>query len=93
MRNFLLGLILVSPAIFAADDNILITDIAIKEGNQVIVFIDDIGRYVTVARENDVKIVFDADDVLPGKHTAVIKIIDRKLQTITETSKEIEVKE
>ena len=91
MRNFLLGLILLSSTAFAYD-NILITDIVIKEGQQIIVFIDDIGRYTTVATENDVKIVFDADDVLPGKHTAVIRIIDRKLQTITETTKEIDVK-
>lgn len=92
MRNFLLSLILLSFTAFAADDNILITDIAIKEGNQVIVFIDDIGRYLTVATEDDIKIVFDADDVLPGKHTAIIKVVDRKLRTVTETTQEIEVK-
>lgn len=92
MRNFLLGLILLSFTALAADDNILITDIVIKEGQQIIVYIDDIGRYTTVATANDVKIVFDADDVLPGKHTAVIRVIDRKLKTVTETTKEIEVK-
>lgn len=92
MRNFLLGLILVSTTAFAADDNILITDIVIREGQQIIVYIDDIGRYTTVATENDIKIVFDADDVLPGRHTAVIRIIDRKLQTVKEIKREIEVK-
>jgi len=91
MRNFLLGLILLSFTAIA-DDNILITDIVIKEGNQVIVFIDDIGRYLTVAAEDDVKLVFDAEDLLPGKYTAVIRVVDRKLQTVTETTKEIEVK-
>lgn len=89
MKTFLLGLlILLSSAVFA-DDNILITDIAIKEGQQIIVFIDNISRYVTVAQENDIKIVFSAQDVLPGKHIARIKIIDNKLQTVTETVKEI----
>lgn len=92
MKNFLFGLILLSTTVFAADDNILITDIAIKEGQQIIVYIDDIGRYLTVAAENDVKLVFDAEDLLPGKYTAVIKIVDHKLQTVTETTKEIEVK-
>lgn len=92
MKNFLLGLVLLSSTAFAADDNILITDIVIKEGQQIVVYIDDIGRYSTVATENDVKIVFDAEDVLPGKHVAVIKIIDRKLQTTKEITKEITVK-
>ena len=92
MRNFLLGLILLSFTAFAADDNILITDIVIKEGQQIIVYIDDIGRYTTVATENDVKIVFDADDVLPGKHTVLVRVVDGKLNTVTETKKEIEVK-
>lgn len=91
MKIFLISLILLSFATFA-DDNILITDIAIKEGQQVIVFIDNIGRYVTVAQENDVKIAFSAQDVLPGKHIARIKIIDNKLQTVTEIVKEIDVK-
>ena len=91
MKIFLISLILLSFSVFA-DDNILITDIAIKEGQQVIVFIDNIGRYVTVAQENDVKIAFSAQDVLPGKHIARIKIIDNKLQTVTEIVKEIDVK-
>ena len=40
----------------------------------------------------DVKIAFSAQDVLPGKHIARIKIIDNKLQTVTEIVKEIDVK-
>lgn len=91
MKNFLFGLILLSVAALA-DDNIIITDIVVKEGQQVIVFVDDIGRYVTVAQEDAINIVFDAEDVLPGKHTAVIRIIDHKLQKVTEITKEIEVK-
>lgn len=90
MRNFLLILILLSSTAIANDGNILITDIDIKKGNHVIVYIDDIGKYVTVATENDVKIVFDAEDVLPGKHTAVVRIIDGKV--ISEETKEIIVK-
>lgn len=90
MKNFLFGIILLSITALA-DDNILITDIVVKEGQQVIVFVDDIGRYVTVAQEDAVQIVFDADDVLPGKHTVVVRIIDHKLQKVTEVIKEIEV--
>ena len=92
MKNFLLGLILLSATAFAADDNILITDIVIKEGQQVIVYIDDIGRYLTVAAEDDVKIVFDAEDVLPGKHTVLVRVVDGKLNTVKETEKVITVK-
>lgn len=90
MKIFLSSLILLSFAAFA-DDNILITDIAIKEGQQIIVFIDNIGRYVTVAQENDIKIIFAAEDVLPGKHIAIIKIIDNESRNITKIVKEIEV--
>lgn len=91
MRNFLLGLILLSATAFAADDNILITDIDIKEGQQVIVYIDDIGRFLTIATADDVKIVFDAKDVLPGKHTVLVRVVDGKLNTVKEVKKEIEV--
>ena len=83
MKNFLFTLILLS-ATAIADDNILITDVAIKAGDQVIVFIDDIGRYVTVASEDDIKIVFDAEDVLPGRHEALVRIVGGELQTVKE---------
>ena len=89
MKQFLLGLILVSSTAMA--DNILITDVAVKEGDQVIVFVDDIGRYVTVATENDVKIVFDAEDVLPGKHQVIVRVTNNKLE-VKEMKKEINVK-
>jgi hypothetical protein len=72
-------------------DNILITDVAIKTGDQVIVYVDDIGRYVTVAAENDVKVVFDAEDVLPGRHEVLVRIVDGKLKTVKEIKKTIDV--
>lgn len=89
MKNILFALILLSAPVFA--DNILITDVVIKAGDQVIVYVDDIGRFVTVATDNDVKIVFDAEDVLPGKHEVLVRIIDGKLKTIREIKKTIEV--
>ncbi len=89
MKGFLFGLILLSTAAFA-DGNIVITDIVVKEGQQVIVFVDEIGRYVTVAEEDATQIVFDAKDVLPGRHTAVVRIKDDKL-VVVEVTKEIEV--
>lgn len=84
MKNFLFTLLLLS-ATAAAADNVLITDVAIREGDQIIVFIDDIGRYAAVATEDDVKIVFDAEDVLPGRHEALIRIVDGKLESVRET--------
>lgn len=87
MKNFLFALILLSAPVLA--DNILITDVAIKAGDQVIVYVDDIGRYVTVATDNDVKIVFDAEDVLPGKHEVLVRIVDGKLRTVTEIQRTI----
>ena len=89
MKFSLLALLLLSPMVFA--DNILITDVAIKTGDQVIVYVDDIGRFVTVAAENDVKVVFDAEDVLPGRHEVLVRIIDGKLRTVKEVKKTIDV--
>ena len=89
MRFSLIALLLLSPMVFA--DNILITDVAIKTGDQVIVYVDDIGRFVTVATENDVKIVFDAEDVLPGRHEVLVHIVDGKLRTTKEVKKTIDV--
>lgn len=87
MKNFLFAIILLSAPALA--DNILITDVAIKAGDQVIVYVDDIGRFVTVAADNDVKIVFDAEDVLPGKHEVLVRIVDGKLRTVKEVTKTI----
>ena len=89
MKFFLIALFLLSPTVFA--DNILITDVAIKTGDQVIVYVDDIGRFVTVAADNDVKIVFDAEDVLPGRHEVLVRVIDGKLRTVKEVKKTIDV--
>jgi hypothetical protein len=89
MRFSLIALLLLSPMVFA--DNILITDVAIKTGDQVIVYVDDIGRFVTVATDNDVKVVFDAEDVLPGRHEVLVRIIDGKLRTVKEVKKTIDV--
>ena len=90
MKGFLFALFLLSPLAIA--DNILITDIAINAGDQVIVYVeDDIGRYVTVATENDIKIVFHADDILPGRHEVLVRIVDGKLKTIREIKRTIEV--
>lgn len=90
MKNFLLGMILLlSTSVMA--DNILITDIAVKAGDQIIVYVDDIGRYVSVVVENDIKIVFDAEDVLPGKHEVLVRVVDGKLKTVKETKKVINV--
>lgn len=83
MKNFLFTLLLLSVAAIA-DDNILIPDVEVKAGDQIIVFIDDIGRYVAVAAEDDIKVVFDAEDVLPGRHEALVRIVDGKLQTVKE---------
>lgn len=91
MKNILLALILLSVPALAVADNILITDVAIKAGDQVIVYVDDIGRFVTVAADNDVKIVFDAEDVLPGRHEVLVRIVDGKLKTVTEVTKTIDV--
>jgi len=91
MKNILFALILLSVPALAVADNILITDVAIQAGDQVIVYVDDIGRFVTVAAENDVKVVFDAEDVLPGKHEVLVRIIDGKLRTVTEVTKTIVV--
>ena len=89
MKSFLIALLLLSPLAIA--DEILITDIAIKAGDQVIVYVDDIGRFVTVATDNDVKVVFDAEDVLPGRHEVLVRVIDGKLRTVKEIKKTIEV--
>ena len=89
MKNFLFALILLSAPALA--DNILITDVAIQVGDQVIVYVDDIGRFVTVAADDDVKIVFDAEDVLPGRHEVLVRIVDGKLRTVTEVKKTINV--
>ena len=89
--KFLLIALFLLPLTVAADDNILITDIAIKTGDQVIVYVDDIGRFVTVATENDVKVVFDAEDVLPGRHDVLVRVIDGKLRTVKEVQKTITV--
>ena len=89
MKSFLIALLLLSPLAIA--DEILITDIAIKAGDQVIVYVDDIGRFVTVAADNDVKIVFDAEDVLPGRHEVLVRVVDGKLKTVKEIRKTIEV--
>ena len=91
MKNLVIGMILLFSTAAMADDNILITDVAVRAGDQVIVFVDDIGRYVTVAVEDDVKIVFDAEDVQPGKHEVLVRIVDGKLRTVTETTKTINV--
>ena len=80
---------MLSPMVLA--DNILITDVAIKTGDQVIVYVDDIGRFVTVATDNDVKVVFDAEDVLPGRHEVLVRVIDGKLRTTKEVKKTITV--
>lgn len=85
MKNFLFALILLSAPVFA--DNILITDVAIKAGDQVIVYVDDIGRFATIAADNDVKIVFDAEDVLPGRHEVLVRIVDGELKTVREIQK------
>lgn len=85
MKNFLFALILLSAPAIA--DNILITDVVIKAGDQVIVYVDDIGRFSTVAIENDIKIVFDAEDVLPGKHEILVRIVDGKLEAVREITK------
>ena len=89
MKGFLIALLLLSPLAIA--DEILITDIAIKTGDQVIVYVDDIGRFVTVAADNDVKIIFDAEDVLPGRHEVLVRVVDGKLKTVKEIRKTIEV--
>ncbi len=89
MKSFLIALLMLSPLAIA--DEILITDVAIKAGDQVIVYVDDIGRFVTVAAENDVKIVFDAEDVLPGRHEVLVRVVDGKLKTVKEIRKTIEV--
>ncbi len=89
MKSFLIALLMLSPLAIA--DEILITDVAIKAGDQVIVYVDDIGRFVTVAAENDVKIVFDAEDVLPGRHEVLVRVVDGKLKTVKEIKKTIEV--
>ena len=89
MKFFLIALFLLPSMVVA--DNILITDIAIKTGDQVIVYVDDIGRFVTVAADNDVKIVFDAEDVLPGRHEVLVRVIDGKLRTVKEVKKTIDV--
>ena len=91
MKNLALALILVFSSAAMANDNILITDVAVRAGDQVIVFVDDIGRYVTVATENDVKIVFEAEDVQPGKHEVLVRIVDGQLRTVTEVKKTIDV--
>ena len=92
MKKFLFGTILLLSSVAMADDNILVTDVAVRAGDQVIVFVDDIGRYVTVATEDDVKIIFDAEDVQPGKHEVLIRIVDKNLGSVKETKKTIEVK-
>ena len=89
MKSFLIALLLLSPLAIA--DEILITDVAIKAGDQVIVYVDDIGRFVTVAANDDVKIVFDAEDVLPGRHEVLVRVVDGKLKTVKEIRKTIEV--
>ena len=89
MKSFLIALLLLSPLAIA--DEILITDVAIKAGDQVIVYVDDIGRFVTVAADNDVKIVFDAEDVLPGRHEVLVRVVDGKLKTVKEIRQTIEV--
>ncbi len=89
MKFFLIALFLLPSMVVA--DNILITDVAIKTGDQVIVYVDDIGRYVSVAVDNDVKIVFDAEDVLPGRHEVLVRIVDGKLKTVKEVTKTIDV--
>jgi hypothetical protein len=89
MKSFLIALLLLSPLAIA--DEILITDVAIKAGDQVIVYVDDIGRFVTVAANDDIKIVFDAEDVLPGRHEVLVRVVDGKLKTVKEIRKTIEV--
>ena len=89
MKSFLIALLMLSPLAIA--DEILITDVAIKAGDQVIVYVDDIGRFVTVAANDDVKIVFDAEDVLPGRHEVLVRVVDGKLKTVKEIRKTIEV--
>ena len=91
MKNLAIAMILLFSTTAMAEDNILITDVVVKAGDQVIVFVDDIGRYVTVAAEDDIKIVFDAEDVQPGKHEVLVRVVDGKLRTVTETAKTINV--
>lgn len=91
MMKFLVSVILLFSTTAIAADNILITDVAIKTGDQVIVFVDDIGRYVTVATENDIKVVFEAEDVMPGKHEVLVRVVNGKLRTVKETQKTITV--
>jgi len=91
MKKFLLGMIVLLSSAAMADDNILVTDIAVRTGDQIIVFVDDIGRYVSVAAEDDIKVVFDAEDVLPGRHEILVRIVNKDLKTVTETTKTIEV--
>ena len=90
MKNLVICMILLFSTAAMADDNILITDVVVRTGDQVIVFVDDIGRYVSVAAEDDVKIVFDAEDVQPGKHEVLVRVVDGKLR-VTETAKTINV--
>lgn len=91
MKNLVIGIILLLSSAAMADGNILITDVAVRSGDQVIVFVDDIGRYVTVATEDDIKVVFEAEDVQPGKHEVLVRVVDGKLRTVTETAKTINV--
>ena len=91
MMKFLAGVIMLFSTTAIAADNILITDVAVKVGDQVIVYVDDIGRYVTVATEDDIKVVFDSEDVLPGRHEVLVRVVDGKLRTVKETKKVINV--
>lgn len=91
MNKFLVGVIMLFSTTAIAADNILITDVAIKTGDQVIVFVDDIGRYVTVATEDAINVVFEAEDVMPGKHEALVRVVNGKLRTVKETQKTITV--
>ena len=89
--KFLAGVIMLLSTTAIAADNILITDVVVKAGDQVIVYVDDIGRYVAVATEDDIKVVFDAEDVLPGRHEVLVRVVDGKLRTVKETKKAINV--
>ena len=91
MMKFLAGVIMLLSTTAIAADNILITDVVVKAGDQVIVYVDDIGRYVAVATEDDIKVVFDAEDVLPGRHEVLVRVVDGKLRTVKETKKAINV--
>ena len=91
MMKFLAGVIMLLSTTAIAADNILITDVVVKAGDQVIVYVDDIGRYVAVATEDDIKVVFDAEDVLPGRHEVLVRVVDGKLRTVKETKKVINV--